>query len=64
MVALVFLAEAHVAVTVALCHAGMVDHEKVDVKVVSACPLDLIVLCNHKEDALSWHFLVYLIPVL
>ena len=43
-VALVLLTEAHVAMPVALCHAGVVHHEEVDLEVVSACSPDLIVL--------------------
>ncbi len=41
-IALVFLAEAHVAMAVTLSHTGMIYHEKVHVKVISACPPDLV----------------------
>ena len=42
-VALVLLAEAHVAVPVALRHAGVIHHEEVHVKVVCARSSNLIV---------------------
>ena len=43
MVALVFLAEAHVTVPVSLGHAGVVHHEKVHIEVVGARSLHLVV---------------------
>ena len=43
-VAHVLLAEAHVAVPVALGHAGVVHHEEVYVEIVRASSLDLVVL--------------------
>ena len=45
-VALVLLAEAHVAVTVALGHAGVVHHEEVDLEVVGAGSPDLVMFCK------------------
>jgi len=44
----VLLTEAHVTMPVSFSHAGMVDHEKVDLKVVCACSLDLVVLCTNE----------------
>ncbi len=44
-VALVLLAEAHVTMAVALCHTSMIDHEEVNVEIVSTCPPDLVMLC-------------------
>jgi len=46
VVALVFLAEAHVAVPVSLGHARVVHHEEVHVEVVGASSLHLVVFCS------------------
>jgi len=53
VVALVLLAEAHMAVTVTFRHAGMVHHKKVDVEIVRASSLHLVVLCPDKLDHLD-----------
>jgi len=43
-VAFILLTEAHVAMPVSLCHAGMIDHEEVHLEVVSAGSFNLIML--------------------
>ena len=52
-VTLILLAEAHVAVPVPLCHAGMVDHEEVDLKTVCTSPLNLVVVSPYELDHFS-----------
>lgn len=47
-VAFVFFAKTHMPVPVAFSHAGVIDHEEVDVEVVRARSLDLVVFCKMK----------------
>ena len=49
-VTLILLAEAHVAVPVPFCHAGVVDHEEVDLKTVCTSPLNLVVVSPYELD--------------
>ena len=46
----ILLAEAHVAVPVPLRHAGVVDHEEVDLKTVCTSPLYLVVVGAYELD--------------
>ena len=47
-VAFVFLTKTHVTMSMAFCHTGMVNHEKIDFESVRACSFDLIMLCVKK----------------
>ena len=49
-VALIPLAEAHVAVPVPLRHTRVVDHEEVDLKTVCTSPLNLVVMSPYELD--------------
>ena len=49
-VTLILLAEAHVAVPVPLRHAGVVNHEEVDLKTVCTSPLNLVVVSPYELD--------------
>ena len=49
-VAFVLFAEAHVAVPVPLRHAGVVDHEEVDLKTVCTSSLYLVVVGAYELD--------------
>jgi hypothetical protein len=63
-VALVLLAEAHVAVTVPLRHASVVHHEEVDLEVVGACPPDLVVLWNNGLFAMPDIYHTYIVVII
>ena len=56
-VALIFLAEAHVTMSVALGHTGVIHHEKIHFEAVRARPLDLIVLGSYELDHLHTTYL-------
>jgi hypothetical protein len=49
-VTLILLAEAHGAVPVPLCHAGVVDHEEVDLKMLWASSSNLVVMSAYVLD--------------
>ena len=49
-ITLILLAEAHVAMPVPLRHAGVVDHEEVDLKTVCTSPLNLVVVSAYELD--------------
>ena len=51
-VALIFLAEAHVTMSVALGHASVVHHEKVHFEIVCTSSLDLVMLGTNELDHL------------
>ena len=51
-IALILLAEAHVAVPVPLRHAGVVDHEEVHLKSVCTGSLNLIVMSSYELNHL------------
>jgi len=46
----ILLAEAHVTVPVSLRHAGVVDHEEVDLKTVCTSSLNLVVVGAYELD--------------
>ena len=49
-ITLILLAEAHVAVPVALRHAGIIDHEEVDLKMLWASSSNLVVVSPYELD--------------
>ena len=51
-IALILLTEAHVAVPVPLCHAGVVHHEEVHIKAVCTCSLNLVVMSSYELNHL------------
>jgi len=51
-ITLVLLTEAHVAVPVPLCHAGVVHHEEVHLKGVCTCSLNLVVMSSYELNHL------------
>ena len=58
-VTLILFTETHVTMPVSLSHASMIHHEEVDLKTVSAGPLDLVMLCSNELNhlhttALTW----------
>ena len=52
-IALILLTKAHVAVPVALRHAGMVHHEEVHLKMLGAGPPDLVMVRANVLDHLD-----------
>jgi len=51
-IALILLTEAHVAVPVPLCHAGVVHHEEVHLKSVCTSSLNLVVMSSYELNHL------------